>query len=141
MEEYTVKNPFRDVQSESSAKRLKIAVWISLTISREGRPFTSITTDVVERVNEIIQTNRRRVTVDGIAEILRISFGSANEIIIEYFEYRKVCARRVHVNRRLYASVEFSSDYENEGNVFLDKIATDDETAWIPICYLVIFVC
>lgn len=82
---------------------------------REGRLFTSITIDVIERVNEIIQTNQ---TVDGIAEILKISFGSSNEIIIEYLEYRKLCAGRVHVNRRLCASDGFSSRYENEGNVF-----------------------
>jgi len=35
----------------------------------------------------------RRVTVDKIAETLRMSFDSAREIITEHFEYRKVRAR------------------------------------------------
>ncbi len=60
---------------------------------RSGRPRTASTERNKERVDEIIQDDRR-VTVDTIARTLGIGHSAVREMI-ESLAYRKVCARWV----------------------------------------------
>lgn len=64
-------NLFRDGQSRSCDTDVNSDYWAE-------RPSSSKTTDNIVLVNEIIQTNRR-ITIDKIAEILDIYFGSAQQ--------------------------------------------------------------
>jgi transposase len=60
---------------------------------RSGRPRTASTERNKERVNEIIQDDRR-VTIDTIAQTLGIGHNAVQEMI-ESLGYRKVCSRWV----------------------------------------------
>jgi histone-lysine N-methyltransferase SETMAR len=60
---------------------------------RSGRPRTASTARNKERVDEIIQDDRR-VTVDTIARKLGIGHSAVQEML-ESLGYRKVCARWV----------------------------------------------
>ncbi|GBO44481.1 hypothetical protein AVEN_174931-1 [Araneus ventricosus] len=57
----------------------------------DGRP-TTVTSDMVQRVEDIIPSNRR-VSVAHIAQELGISVGSAHSIACQQLDYRKLCSR------------------------------------------------
>ena len=82
----------------------------------------------------------RRVTIDEVANHLKISHGSAYEIIHNRLGFHKVCARWVpkqltvlHKQTRLDICQQHLDCYGNERDVFLDRIITGDET-WIHHC-------
>ncbi|PNF14147.1 hypothetical protein B7P43_G17711, partial [Cryptotermes secundus] len=97
---------------------------------RSGRPRTVSTERNKERVDEIIQDDRR-VTADTIARKLGIGH-SAVEEMIESLGYRKVCASWVprlltenHKSQRKTITSELLQRYRHEGHAFLLCIVTE----------------
>jgi [histone H3]-lysine36 N-dimethyltransferase SETMAR len=104
--------------------------------ARSGRP--SVVNDgLVAQVNEKIRENRRftiRMLSDEFPEISKTVL---HEIVNNHLNYRKLCSRwvpkmltDVHKTKRLGSSLTFLTRYSEEGNEFLSKIVTDDET-WV----------
>jgi len=90
---------------------------------RSGRPRTASTERNKERMDEIIQDDRR-VTVDTIARTLGIGHNAVQEMI-ESLGYRKVCARWVprlltkdHKGQRKAITSELLQRYRHEGDDF-----------------------
>ena len=90
---------------------------------RSGRPRTVSIERNKERVDEIIQDDRR-VTVDTIARTLGIGHNAVQEMI-ESLGYRKVCARWVlrlltedHKGHRKAITSELLQRYRHEGDDF-----------------------
>jgi histone-lysine N-methyltransferase SETMAR len=103
---------------------------------RSGRPTTSLTATNVEQADKIIRENRR-TTVTEMAEKLGISSTSAYSIIHDTLNFRKVCARWVpkqlteeHKATRVERCAVFLQQYREEGDTFLKRIVTGDET-WV----------
>ncbi|GFR05533.1 histone-lysine N-methyltransferase SETMAR [Trichonephila clavata] len=78
-----------------------------------------------------------RITTDEVAEELGISHERAQNIIHDFLQYRKVSARWVprqltstHQEQRMAVSLEHLVRYHEDGNDFLFRIVTGDET-WI----------
>ena len=103
--------------------------------TRSGRPATAVTPGNIQRVDDIIRGDRR-VKTDELCRILSFSKGSVITIIHQ-LGYRKVCARWVprmltdqnKETRKTIASEHFQR-FQLEGEEFLEKIVTDDET-WV----------
>jgi [histone H3]-lysine36 N-dimethyltransferase SETMAR len=79
----------------------------------------------------------RRVTVADVAYRLQVSQGSAYEIIHNKLGFSKVCARwvpkqltQLHKQTRLDICQKHLDRFKKEGDVFLDRIVTCDET-WV----------
>jgi hypothetical protein len=103
---------------------------------RSGRPSTSTTEENTERVRAMILDNRR-VTVDEVACHLLTSHGYVHEIIHNHLGFHEVCARWVpkqlteeHKRNRLTICRSLLNRYRQEGDAFLRRIMTGDET-WI----------
>ena len=95
-----------------------------------GRPSTSTSKQ------QMILANRH-ITIDEVAQSLQISFGSAQEIIHEILGYNKVSARWMprqfteeHKRRRMEICQTLLNRYNNEGEAFLSRIVTGDES-WV----------
>jgi len=102
-------------------------------MSLSGRPRTASIECNKERVDEVIQDDRR-VTVDTIARTLGIAHSAVQEMI-ESLGYRKVCACWVprlltedHKGQRKATTSELLQRYQHEGNDFLLCIVTGDES-------------
>ncbi|PNF18003.1 hypothetical protein B7P43_G13308 [Cryptotermes secundus] len=98
-----------------------------------GRPRIASTEHSKERVDEIIQDDRR-VTVDTIARKLGIGHSAVQEMI-ESLGYRKVCARWVqwlltedHKGQQKAVTSELLQRYGHEGDDFLFCIVTGDKS-------------
>lgn len=103
---------------------------------RAGRPRLSVTDDNTARVDAMVKAERR-VRIKDIAQELDISFGSAFDIIHECLGYRKVSCRwvpkqldDVMKGKRMIASLNHLQRYAEEGDNFLDRLVTGDET-WV----------
>ncbi len=103
---------------------------------RSGRP-SVINEDVVDAVKEKILEDRRTTITDLCLDFPEISRGTMHEIVRNCLGYRKICARWVpkelspdHVKQRMAASLEFLTRYHEEGDDFLDRLITCDET-WV----------
>jgi len=103
---------------------------------RSGRPVSATDESVVEQVRNLVAEDRR-VTVAEVSTEVGISSGSAWEILHNKLEKRKKCARWVpHVltTEQKASRVSISSAhlrrFRREGNAFLNRIITGDET-WI----------
>ena len=90
----------------------------------EHWPRTSITGKNSDRVDALIQENRR-ITVHKLSGILNISDGSVKTIIKQHLQYSKVCARWIprilmdeHKSTRLQVAQSLLSRYEQEGDFF-----------------------
>ena len=102
-----------------------------------GRP-SQVTEELVEKVDKAVRT-RRRFTISELSDDFpEISRTSLFCVVTENLGYRKYCARwvpkqltDVHKAQRIESAKSFLSRYEGEGEKFLDKIVTGDET-WIP---------
>ncbi|XP_061193231.1 protein GVQW3-like [Saccostrea echinata] len=104
---------------------------------RSGRPLiidSNLTGSVLQKLEK-----DRRLTVRDIADIFEISTSTAHEIITKALGFEKVCARWVpkllsadEKNRRVLASEEFLRRWKNEGELFLNRIITTDET-WLHL--------
>ena len=96
---------------------------------RSVRPRTASTECNKERVDEIIQDDRR-VTVDKIARTIGIGHYAVQEMI-ESLGYRKVCARwpprlltEDHKGQRKAITSELLQRYRHEGDDFCLRIVT-----------------
>ena len=101
-----------------------------------GRPSTATTDDNNERVRDMVLLNRR-LTVNEVANHLHISHGSAYDIIHNRIVFHKVCVRWVpkqltmlHKQTRLDICQQNLDRCDKEGDAFLDRIITGDET-WV----------
>jgi hypothetical protein len=118
-----------EIPAAENHQRLQLAYELAWS----GRPRTASTERNKERVDEIIQGDRR-VTVDTIARKLGIGYSAVQEII-ESLGYRKVCARWVprlltedHKGQRKAITSEVLQRYRHEGDDFLLCIVTGDES-------------
>lgn len=105
-------------------------------IPRAGRTRMATTDANVGKVDDMIRVNRR-ITIDEVAEELGISHERAQNIIHDILRYRKVSARWVprqltstHQEQRMAVSLEHLVCYHEDGNDFLFRIVTGDET-WV----------
>ena len=103
---------------------------------RSGRPVAVSTPETVQAVENLIKSDRR-VTLDQIATKLDISHGTVNAIVREKLHFLKVSCRWVpkmltddHKMQRLMASRASLRRYRKEGDAFLSRIVTTDET-WV----------
>ena len=103
---------------------------------RAGRPHVWVTDDNTVRVGAKVKKGRH-VRIKDIAQEFDISFGSALNIIHECLGYRKVSCRcvpkyldDVMKGKRMIASLNHLQRYAEEGDNFLDRIVTGDET-WV----------
>jgi len=108
------------VQNESHKRRLR----------------TSVTDENIRAVTRLIAEDRR-VSVKTIASEVGISYGSAQQIITDHLEYRKVSARWVprllnadQKLNRLEVCQRLLERYQQEGDDFLGRIVTGDES-WV----------
>ena len=103
---------------------------------RSGRPVDISTPEAVQAVEDLIKSDRR-VTLDEIATKLDISHGTVYAIVREKLHFSKVSCRWVskmltddHKMQRLMASRASLRRYKKEGDAFLSRIVTTDET-WV----------
>ena len=61
---------------------------------RSGRPVEACTEENVQRVSDMLMTDRR-LTVRYVAECLKLSYGTTHHIVTDILGYNKVCARWV----------------------------------------------
>nr|XP_015909277.1 histone-lysine N-methyltransferase SETMAR-like [Parasteatoda tepidariorum] len=93
--------------------------------------------DLIQRLDQAISGNRL-CTISTLSElILKISRSALCIIVSERLEYRKLCTRWVpkmlsdhHKTQRMSTALIFLERIEADGDEFLDKIVTGDET-WV----------
>lgn len=103
---------------------------------RPGQAHRVVTDANIARAEEIVMDNRR-ITLKEIAQMLEISYGSAQNIVHNVLQFNKVSARWVPrqltselKERRVDACEELLRRFNVEGDSFLDRIVTGDET-WV----------
>jgi len=101
-----------------------------------GRPSTSTTDEKIQQAREMVLANRR-VAIDEVACSLQISHGSAYQIIHDELGFHKLYARWVpreltaeHKCKRVEICQRLLDRYNKEGEEFLSRIVTGDET-WV----------
>ena len=101
-----------------------------------GRPSTSTTNEKIQQAREMVLANRE-VVIDDVACSLQISHGSAYQMIHDEVGFHKICARWVpreltaeHKRKRVEICQRLLDRYNNEGEEFLSRIVTGDET-WV----------
>lgn len=101
---------------------------------RSGRPRTATTDDNVALVQELLAEDRR-LTVQEISLEVGISEGSVWDILHNKLQKRKKCARWVphlltdeHKACRITLARAHLRRFRREGDAFLDRIVTGDET-------------
>ena len=105
-------------------------------IKHTGRPVTITTEKKVAEIQEFILEDRR-VTVETVARHFDISYGTAQDIITKKLRMHRVSARWVprlllpdQKGQRVKRCYEYCQRYNDEGENFLNRIITCDET-WI----------
>ena len=103
---------------------------------RSGRPVSVINQEHEERVQELLEEDRR-ITCDEIATEIGIIHGSVYKILTDNLGKRKVTARRVphrltedQKPSRYRIAVQLRRRYHKEGESFIQRIVAIDET-WI----------
>ena len=104
--------------------------------THKRRPATAVNDENIAKVDELIRGDRR-VRVRDIMASVNIGAKAANKIIHERLGYSKVCARWVprqltddNKETRFNICAELFERYDHEGDGFLHRIVTGDET-WI----------
>jgi histone-lysine N-methyltransferase SETMAR len=105
--------------------------------ARSGRP-SVITPTLVASVKTFIEEDRRR-SIRDVVDGTGIAFGTVWNILHEHLHMKRICARWVprlltdfDKERRVATSKHFLQRVRREGDAFLNKIITCDET-WIPL--------
>jgi len=103
---------------------------------RPGQAYQVVTPEAIAAVEAIMKENRR-VTVNEIAAHLDMNHGSAHHIIHDVLQFHQVSARWVPHQLtaelkecRVDACQELLKRFEAEGDGFLGRIVTGDET-WV----------
>ena len=103
---------------------------------RAGAPRTAVTRDNITAVDLAIKENRR-ISVLELSSNIGVSAGSIDTIIHEHLLYSKVTARWVpkmlteqHKQARVSACQQLLDRFSAEGETFLERIVTGDET-WV----------
>lgn len=103
---------------------------------RSGRPSDVSSPETIDRVLNIILTDRR-VTIRHVSDVLNISYGSVQSIITERIGMHKVSARWVPrmltqemKQSRVTASQENLNQWQRNPEDFLNRVVTVDET-WV----------
>jgi len=101
-----------------------------------GHLSTSTTDKKIQQPREMVPANRQ-VAIDEVACSLQISHGFAYQIIHKELGFHKVCARWVprqltaeHKHKHVEICQRLLDRYKNEGEEFLSRIVTGDET-WV----------
>ena len=101
-----------------------------------GRPSTATSDNNIECIRDMVLLDRQ-LTIDEVANCLHISHGSAYEVIHNRLDFHKVCARWIpiqltmlHKQMHLDICQQNLDRYDKEGDAFLDRIITGDET-WV----------
>ena len=138
-------NEILSVLGDNSVSYAKVKKWVAnfkrgVTVTedapRPGRPATSINEDHVNKAETMVHADRR-VTVRSVAETLRISYGSAEEILTRNLGMKKVSARWVprmltpeQKQYRIQISQQLLQRFRADPDDFLSRLVTHDET-WI----------
>ena len=100
---------------------------------RPGQAHRVVTTEAIAAVEVIVKENRR-VTVNEIAGHLDMGHGSAHHIVHDVLQFHKAWVPRQLTaelkERRVDACQELLKRFEAEGDGFLGRIVTGDET-WV----------
>ncbi|GFX19173.1 histone-lysine N-methyltransferase SETMAR [Trichonephila clavipes] len=96
-----------------------------------------ITDDLVNAVDEKIREDRR-FTISTLAlEFSNVGRTTLNKVVSEKLKFRKLCAHCVprllteeHKLKRMACALDFLDRYHKEGDQFLERIVTGDET-WV----------
>ena len=101
---------------------------------RSGRPISATDEKNIKAIENLVVEDRR-ITIQEIAEILGISSGTVHGILHDHLHMTKVCSTWVpHLltplqrHERVEACEELLAPYEEEGNDFLSRIITGDES-------------
>ena len=104
---------------------------------RSGRP-TSITSQKVQEIKELLDKDRR-ITFREVSQWVDCSVGTVHTIIHEKLNMRRLCARWIpkmlsecQKAQRVESCQRFVQRFEREGEDFLSRIVTADET-WISL--------
>ena len=104
---------------------------------RSGRP-TSITSQKVQEIKELLDKDRR-ITIREVSQRVDCSVGTVHTIIHENLNMRRLCARWIpkmlsecQKAQRVESCQRFVQRLEREGEDFLSRIVTADET-WISL--------
>lgn len=108
---------------------------------RSGRPITAKTEDVVKKVDDAVQQDRR-LTTRQLSEMVGVSHNTIHKILTEELGKRKVCAKWVpHLlteeqkTVRVLLCSNHLRRYQSQGLGFLQRIVACDETwahSWEP---------
>jgi len=96
-----------------------------------------ISDELLQEIEGEIRANRR-LTIKELRHIIpKVSKTTIHEVVTEKLGYRKLFARWVpkiltddHKTKRMGSALKFLTRYAQEGDEFLDSIATGDET-WV----------
>ena len=131
---------------DAAMKRTALHKWYSryengyesvMDDQRSGRP-TSITSQKVQEIKELLDKDRR-ITVREVSQRIDCSVGTVHTIIHENLNMRRLCARWIpkmlsecQKAQRVESCKRFVQRFEREGEDFLSRIVTADET-WISL--------
>ena len=104
--------------------------------ARIGRPVTATDEKTVTAIHQFILEDRR-TTVENVADKFAISYGAAQDVMTNKLGMRRVSARWVprlltpaQMGVRVKMCHEYHRKYKEEGDNFLNRVITCDET-WI----------
>ncbi|GFW77200.1 histone-lysine N-methyltransferase SETMAR [Trichonephila clavipes] len=104
---------------------------------RSGRPSSVITHDLVNAVDEKIREDRRFTISTSALEFPNVGRTTLHKVVSEKLKFRKLCARWVprllteeHKLKIMAWALDFLDRYHKEGDQFLERIVTGDET-WV----------
>jgi len=125
-------------QAYEWSRKLANSVTSVEDISRPGQAQRVVTPQNIAAVEAIVLENRR-VTQNDIAACLKIGHGSAHRIVHDVLEFHKASSRWVPRQltpelreRHVDTCEELLRHFEREGDGFLARIVTGDET-WVHL--------
>lgn len=135
----------RNVYGATCMSRARVFLWFKRfkdgrnsidNDTRCGRPPTAVNDSNVSAVDKIIRADRR-VRKQDIMLALQIGSHAVDEIIHDHLGFKKVCARWIPrqltsdlKENRMDVCQDLFQQYDSEGDDFLRRIVTGDET-WI----------
>jgi [histone H3]-lysine36 N-dimethyltransferase SETMAR len=144
--EYTeIHNRLKNIYKDSAPHRTTVCRWANefkrgrQSIEddpRTGRPATAQNEETIDKVQNIVMEDRR-IAIEQLADILKISSGSVHTILHDQLRLSKVSARwvprmltDVHKQARLNICQQLLDRCADDEDGFFDRIVTGDET-WV----------